>query len=54
MEQRVTAEEPGIGVGVYKNVTEAYSSMEKIKSYSPVKEEQEIYSSAYNKWKEGN
>ena len=32
----------GIGVGVYKNATEAYSSMEKIKSYSPVKEEQEI------------
>jgi len=41
----------GIGSGVYKNVTEAYSSMEKIKSYSPVKEEQEIYSSVYNKWK---
>ena len=41
----------GIGVGVYKNVAEAYSSMEKIKSYSPVKEEQEIYSSVYNKWK---
>ena len=41
----------GIGAGVYKNVTEAYSSMEKIKSYSPVKEEQEIYSSVYNKWK---
>ena len=41
----------GIGVGVYKNVTEAYSSMEKIKSYSPVKEEQEIYSTVYNKWK---
>ena len=41
----------GIGAGVYKNFTEAYSSMEKIKSYSPIKEEQEIYSSAYNKWK---
>ena len=41
----------GIGVGVYKNVAEAYSSMEKIKSYSPVKEEQEIYSTVYNKWK---
>ena len=41
----------GIGVGVYKNATEAYSSMEKIKSYSPVKEEQEIYLSVYNKWK---
>jgi len=41
----------GIGVGVYKNATEAYSSMQKIKSYSPVKEEQEIYSSVYKKWK---
>ena len=41
----------GIGVGVYKNATEAYSSMEKIKSYSPVKGEQEIYSSVYKKWK---
>ena len=42
----------GIGVGVYKNFAEAYSSMEKIKSYSPVKEEQEIYSTVYNKWKQ--
>jgi hypothetical protein len=25
--------------------------MEKIKSYTPVKEEQEIYSTVYNKWK---
>lgn len=41
----------GIGVGVYKNFAEAYSSMEKIKSYSPSKELQEVYSSAYNKWK---
>jgi len=41
----------GIGVGVYKNFAEAYSSMEKIKSYSPTKEDQEIYSSAYKKWK---
>ncbi len=41
----------GIGVGVYKNATEAYSSMEKIKSYLPVKEEQKIYSSVYNTWK---
>jgi xylulokinase len=41
----------GIGVGVYKNFAEAYSSMEKIKSYSPSKEGQEIYSSAYKKWK---
>ena len=41
----------GIGVGVYKNFAEAYSSMKKIKSYSPTKEDQEIYLSAYNKWK---
>ena len=41
----------GIGVGAYKNFDEAYSSMEKIKSYSPTKEDQEIYASAYNKWK---
>jgi len=41
----------GIGVGVYKNFAEAYSSMKKIKSYSPTKEDQKIYSSAYNKWK---
>ncbi|HET6722816.1 MAG TPA: FGGY family carbohydrate kinase, partial [Chitinophagaceae bacterium] len=41
----------GIGVGVYKNFAEAYSSMEKIKNYSPSKEMQEIYSSAYRKWK---
>ena len=41
----------GIGVGVYKSFAEAYSSMEKIKSYSPNKEDQKIYSSAYNKWK---
>jgi xylulokinase len=41
----------GIGVGVYKNFAEAYSSMEKIKNYSPTREDQKIYSSAYNKWK---
>lgn len=41
----------GIGAGVYKNFAEAYSSMEKIKSYSPDKEQQQIYSSAYKKWK---
>ena len=41
----------GIGVGVYKNVAEAYSSMEKIKSYSPEKEQQELYLEAYSKWK---
>jgi xylulokinase len=41
----------GIGVGVYKNVTEAYSSMEKIKSYSPKKEDQEVYAAVYEKWK---
>ncbi|HJS55282.1 MAG TPA: FGGY family carbohydrate kinase [Chitinophagaceae bacterium] len=42
----------GIGVDVYKNFAEAYSSMEKIKSYSPDKEQQKIYSSAYNNWKQ--
>jgi xylulokinase len=41
----------GIGVGVYKNFEEAYSSMEMIKSFSPDKEQQEIYSSVYKKWK---
>ncbi len=41
----------GIGAGVYKNFAEAYSSMEKIKSYSPVKEEQQLYLEAYSKWK---
>ena len=41
----------GIGVGVYKDFAEAYSSMEKIKSYSPNKEDQKLYSSAYRKWK---
>lgn len=42
----------GIGVGVYKDLAEAYSSMEKIKSYSPVKEDQDIYLDIYNKWKQ--
>ena len=41
----------GIGANVYRDFAEAYSSMEKIKSYSPTKEDQEIYSSAYRKWK---
>jgi xylulokinase len=41
----------GIGAGVYKNVAEAYSSMEKIKSYSPRKEDQEVYTAVYDKWK---
>ena len=41
----------GIGAGVYKNVAEAYSSMEKIKSYSPTKEDQEVYTAVYDKWK---
>ncbi len=42
----------GIGSGVYKNFKEAYHSMEKIKTYSPAKQQQEIYSQAYNKWKQ--
>jgi xylulokinase len=41
----------GIGVGVYKDFAEAYSSMEKIKSYSPEKDQQELYLEAYGKWK---
>jgi xylulokinase len=41
----------GIGVGIYKDFAEAYSSMEKIKTYSPEKEQQELYSLAYKKWK---
>lgn len=42
----------GIGVGVYKDFAEAYSSMEKIKSYSPTKEDQELYADVYKKWKQ--
>jgi len=42
----------GIGIGVYKNFREAYSSMEMIKQFSPDKEQQEIYSSVYKKWKQ--
>jgi len=41
----------GIGAGVYKDFAEAYSSMTKIKSYSPEKEAREIYSAAYERWK---
>ena len=41
----------GIGVGVYKDFAEAYSSMEKIKNYSPEKDQQELYLEAYSKWK---
>ena len=42
----------GIGSGIYKNVGEAYSAMQKIKSYSPGKEQQDIYASVYKKWKQ--
>lgn len=42
----------GIGAGVYNNFSEAYSSMEKIKNYSPDKDQQEIYSSVYDNWKQ--
>jgi xylulokinase len=42
----------GIGAGVYKNVKEAYASMEKIKTYSPVAEQQKLYSDVYRKWKQ--
>jgi len=41
----------GIGVGVYKNFAEAYSSMEVVKKFSPDKEQYELYSSVYKKWK---
>ena len=41
----------GLGAGVYKSVNEAYSSMEKIKTYSPNKELQDIYHKVYDKWK---
>jgi xylulokinase len=41
----------GIGAGIYKDATEAYSSMEKIKSYSPDKDQQDAYAEVYDKWK---
>jgi xylulokinase len=41
----------GIGAGIYKSSSEAYSSMEKIKSYSPGKSDQEVYAEIYDKWK---
>lgn len=41
----------GIGAGIYKSFDEAYSSMERIKTYSPDKEQQKIYSSVYKNWK---
>lgn len=42
----------GIGAGVYKDFSEAYSSMEKIKNYSPNKDQQDIYAEVYDKWKQ--
>lgn len=42
----------GIGAGIYKSFDEAYSSMGKIKTYSPVKDQQKIYSSVYKNWKQ--
>ena len=41
----------GVGVGAYKDFNEAYSSMEKIKTYSPDAAMQEVYASVYKKWK---
>jgi xylulokinase len=41
----------GIGAGIYKNFSEAYSSMERISSFEPGKNEQEIYRAAYDRWK---
>jgi xylulokinase len=42
----------GIGAGIYKDFSQAYSSMTKIKSYSPNKADQEIYSTVYERWKQ--
>ena len=42
----------GIGAGIYKNFADAYASMEKIKTYSPDKDQQEIYAPIYKKWKQ--
>lgn len=41
----------GIGAGIYKNLNEAYSSMEKIKTFSPDKESKVIYAANYTRWK---
>jgi xylulokinase len=41
----------GIGAGIYKNMAEACSSMDMIKSYSPQKEIKEKYEQVYTKWK---
>jgi xylulokinase len=42
----------GIGAGIYKNFDEAYSSMDKIKVFGPDDVSREIYSEAYEKWKQ--
>jgi xylulokinase len=41
----------GIGAGIYKNFSEAYSSMKKIKSFEPSGTESEKYLTVYNEWK---
>jgi len=41
----------GIGAGIYKSFAEAYSAMEKIKSFESSESEFEIYQSVYNEWK---
>lgn len=41
----------GIGAGIFKDVTEAFATMKKIKTYSPQKELQKIYSTFYRNWK---
>jgi len=41
----------GIGAGIYKNFSEACSSMERIRSFEPAKKEQEIYQATYGSWK---
>jgi xylulokinase len=42
----------GIGAGIYKSIAEAYTSMEKIKTYSPDKELRKKYTKTYASWKE--
>lgn len=41
----------GIGVGIYKNAEEAFSSLKKIKVIEPEKKDIAAYQGAYNLWK---
>ena len=42
----------GIGAGIYKDFSEAYSSMENIKVFEPSENDKDIYSSVYDEWKQ--